>query len=950
MKRISLLANLCLALGLAAPRILFAESGLVFDQTQGMLTGQLNVSSNIVAAGSVTASSATFTNTAGAGLIVNSSAYLAVAGGNVGIGTTNPSDGRVVAVQSNSGAFVARSATDAVADGIADVTSFRSVDLDGSHWANARYDAYSHAWGYGASATTVTAMFVNGSGNVGIGTTAPLAKLDVFAGSTARIMVSATGADHPTLTFADSNGNAQYGTIKAYDLTLNNGSVDLVKVTSAGNVGIGTAEPGAKLDVAFGTKSQGLSITGGGSSTGDSATVRGINVEFHSNNDTVGLDGIRSSIWHNLNQGGSAITGIFNNIVGGGGTYAQGIGISGTAYQPDMNGSGLAIGVKGVANGSGSGGGAEANGKTYAGYFDNTTAVAGLNYGIYVNTTAQGTYGIYQNGGAKNYFSGNVGIGTAGPGYKLDVSGQVNVAGANAIVNTVSHNAILRVTDAVAADIGPQLGFWTKFNAAGNYQGIAAIAGRRENATDGNLQGYLQFVTSDNGGTLSEKVRITSAGNVGIGTTSPVGKLSIANGTGYPSTYLTYSTSAAQSTLTLTKNTGNSGYPSDYTASLNFASDISPNGSYAPANKWGIRQYEAYNGSRWFTRLDFFDYNYNNTAVLSVLDTGNVGIGTTNPGANLQIGDVGATNTRFTGNPATAQFYWQTTERVGIAIDSNNAWSLGAATGGAGGIRLGSGPNFSYLVGAGTSLLLNPTAGNVGIGTTAPAAKLDVNGSINTSGDMYFTQATPTLYSAAKLYIRSGAGESLFLGSNNVNQKWTLDASYNVTQAGNLIVQGTGNSSIAGNLGIGTASPAAKLDVQGTIRQATLTTYVRTISAPGASPVTFTILRQFHDSVNWSVGGILIEEFTYSYDASRFDYGMYFARYGYSGNAADVLTKISGSQLPFWGAATQTSGNYYYRDLSITVPAYYNITVRITSPIGITTDLNGAQANVVYLY
>ena len=154
----------------------------------------------------------------------------------------------------------------------------------------------------------------------------------------------------------------------------------------------------------------------------------------------------------------------------------------------------------------------------------------------------------------------------------------------------------------------------------------------------------------------------------------------------------------------------------------------------------------------------------------------------------------------------------------------------------------------------------------------------------------------------------------------------------------------------SGNVGIGTASPAAKLDVQGTTRQATLTTYVRTISAPGASPVTSTILRQFHDSVNWNAGGILIEEFTYSYDASRLDYGMYFARYGYSGNSADVLTKISGSQLPFWGAATQTSGNYYYRDLSITVPAYYNITVRITSPIGITTDLNGAQANVIYLY
>lgn len=49
-------------------------------------------SGSITLTGGITASSATLTNTSGAGLAVSSSAYLASAGGKVGIGTTNPGE------------------------------------------------------------------------------------------------------------------------------------------------------------------------------------------------------------------------------------------------------------------------------------------------------------------------------------------------------------------------------------------------------------------------------------------------------------------------------------------------------------------------------------------------------------------------------------------------------------------------------------------------------------------------------------------------------------------------------------------------------------------------------------------------------------------------------------------------------------------------------------------
>ena len=138
--------------------------------------------------------------------------------------------------------------------------------------------------------------------------------------------------------------------------------------------------------------------------------------------------------------------------------------------------------------------------------------------------------------------------------------------------------------------------------------------------------------------------------------------------------------------------------------------------------------------------------------------------------------------------------------------------------------------------------------GNVGIGTTGPAAKLDVNGTLNVSSSISVGGGT----SVGDFVI--GANEAvnhqlkLFTGLNNDAEIWFYpygeygfkmgnygtsgakifkiknnnndvvlaigpNTTTDVSLLGRLIVSGTGDTTIAGNVGIGTTGPNEKLDV-----------------------------------------------------------------------------------------------------------------------------------------
>lgn len=105
------------------------------------------------------------------------------------------------------------------------------------------------ATNWGNSGTS--GMFINPSGNVGIGTTSPNGKLDVMKTSGGRLQFLNEGADVYNVLSSRNNADNAYLTyvVRSGDYVVETGGSERMRILSTGNVGIGTTGPIAKLHI-----------------------------------------------------------------------------------------------------------------------------------------------------------------------------------------------------------------------------------------------------------------------------------------------------------------------------------------------------------------------------------------------------------------------------------------------------------------------------------------------------------------------------------------------------------------------------------------------------------------------------------------------------------------------------------------------------------------------------
>lgn len=277
---------------------------------------------------------------------------------------------------------------------------------------------------------------------------------------------------------------------------------------------------------------------------------------------------------------------------------------------------------------------------------------------------------------------------------------------------------------------------------------------------------YMRFYTSS-----TEKMRITSAGNVGIGTTSPAVDLDIEN---------------SDTAIIQLKDTGDtrSGAIKVRNGDLTLVNGIGVSGAGTERAKIVLSD------------NSFMSFDTGATERMRINSSGNVGIGTTSPSTNLQI---------KANDNLTTTFPLRITNNAGSGYIDFGAYAIDTAA-----------VDLVLKAGGNTSITIDKDNGYVGIGAS-PAEPLHVIGTVRSStsstGDFNF-YATSTGGGGYRIYPDD---------ATTANPTWLYQSNSSEDQA--WVIGGVEKMRITstGNVGIGTSSPAAMLHLSGALPRIYLT-------------------------------------------------------------------------------------------------------------------------------
>jgi hypothetical protein len=522
-------------------------------------------------------------------------------------------------------------------------------------------------------------MRINNSGNVGIGETSIDAKLHLTASSAGLINQKFESAGSAAWRIASQ-------TYFAFDNANDNLSAPKVVIDSSGRLGIGTTSPTAKLHIIGNSSFPQVRInddTGGGES----------GIRFRSNN---GINGLHSDIFvqRTGNETGrmgfrvpynqERLTILHTGDVGIGTNSPatklhvvqtsddSGITISSSSFRPEIS------------------------------FVDDAT---GDNFKIGHNRSTSDLY-IEINNTPTHAFSddGKFGIGTTSPSEKLDVAGKVQADNAFIVQGIDTSNSQPSTDNAFLSGYG--------------------LIGNRSTFYITNGGGAVQIGrgTTHN---ASPTATFASNGNVGIGTTSPSGKLNIQQ--------------SSLNTAAL--------FIGRYNAEDSPIIQIGESTSFSGTSAYGEALIASRNRDIVFSTGDFQSLSSVNTAALIIeKGEGNVGIGLTSPSYKLDVsGNLRTTSTIDAGGSITAsssgfvQLKADQTDsaaiRMGVSSGSSEGFIMTDTTGT---FHSSNSPVLKFLYNDGTTTeYARFTTTGLGIGTTSPSAKLDVNGAIVSRGGTY---------------------------------------------------------------------------------------------------------------------------------------------------------------------------------------------------------------------